>query len=286
MIRSLLLSCCGRKALLAATALSISLIGSSTLLADEYYVTDFTKTNSIYTDLNQEFPNTGPGVPGSGVGTPNSTFHFDPATYTSPNAVSGSNYANNGTTFMLASNSTGQDFDEIGSGTNPVFTLGQNGATAVHTIMGAYVGSTIDVTFTGSLGATETFNSIYVPDFYNGPTQNSASAVNGSTTNNLFDQTVFQVQNSGGGATGNTSNGWYGTYDITEQTYILDPDFAGQTLASMTISPEYNTALLYAITVDAPASTPASDAPEPASLLLLGLGALPIAAYARHRATR
>src|SRR5579884_3152387 len=35
------------------------------------HITDFNKSNNIYTNLDQEFPHTGTGTPGSGVGTPN-----------------------------------------------------------------------------------------------------------------------------------------------------------------------------------------------------------------------
>jgi hypothetical protein len=38
--------------------------------------------NNIYTDLNQNFPNTGAGTPGSHTGTPDATFVFTPWTYT------------------------------------------------------------------------------------------------------------------------------------------------------------------------------------------------------------
>jgi hypothetical protein len=78
--------------------------------ADTY----FTKDSNIDTNLNQQFPNTGPGVPGSGVGTPNPSFLYNPATFTAPSIVAGSDLASsNPTSFLLTSNSTGQDFMQL-----------------------------------------------------------------------------------------------------------------------------------------------------------------------------
>jgi hypothetical protein len=77
------------------------------------FITDFTKTNNVFTDLNQQFPNTGPGTPGSGVGVPNAAFYFDPATYTSGNAVANSDLAPSGITFLLTSDPNGRDYSEI-----------------------------------------------------------------------------------------------------------------------------------------------------------------------------
>ena len=208
------------------------------------YVTNFTTDNNIYTNLNQEFPNTGAGVPGSGVGVPNATFLYDPSTYTSPNAVLGSNLANNGIDFLLSSDSAGQDFMQLQGGQSLVIPVSIANPTAAYTLMSAYFGTSVNVTFTGSGGATETFNNIYLPDFNGGGAINQSFAVNGSVTDNLFDQTVFQVQNVGAGGSGNSSNGAFNTYDLVEQTYLLDSALIQQGLSSITITANGNTALV------------------------------------------
>src|SRR5581483_7815048 len=72
-----------------------------------------------------------------------------------------------------------------------------------------------------------------------------------------FDQTVFQVQDIGGGGSGNSSNGAFNTYGLVEQSFILGPQFAGQTLTSMTITANGSAPLLFGVTV-AGGAAPAS----------------------------
>jgi hypothetical protein len=238
--------------------------------------------NNIYANLNQQFPNTGPGVPGSGVGTPNATFLFNPATYTSPDAVAGSDLASNGINFLLASNAAGQDFDQLGSGLPTTVTVPVNltGVTAVSTLMSAYFGTSVNVTFTGT-GGTETFSNISLPDFNGGGAINQASAVNGSATNNLFDQTVFQVRDVGGGGSGNSSNGSFNTYDLVEQTFLLNSSLSGGTLTSITFTANGSTPLLFGITAVTPGVVP-----EPASIVGLSLGLAGLAAARLRRVGR
>ena len=233
------------------------------------FVTSFNKVNNIYTNLNQQFPNTGSGTPGTQVGTPNATFFFDPATYTSPNAAAGANRTTNGTTFLLSSDTSGHDFTEIGSdGVASTLTIPIDLAnvTSFHTLMAAYNGGSANVTFLGSGGAAETF-SITLPDFYTGANINQSSAVNGSATNNLFDQTVFQVNDVGAGGTGNSATGGNGTYDLTEQSYVLSGAFANQTLTSVTITQTGGTPLLLGMTADVPE-------PSTWAAMLVGMGLL------------
>jgi hypothetical protein len=236
-------------------------------------LTTFTKSNNIFTNLNQQFPNTGPGTPGSGVGTPNATFLYNPSTFTAAGLVPGSDLADNGVDFLLASNSTGQDFDEVSANHSLTISSDVNSATAVYLLTSSYNGTSFNVTFTGDGGATETFNVVGVPDFCNGGPINSASAVNGSATNNLLDQTVLQVQDVGACATGNSSNGFNATYDLTEQTFVLNSSFAGQDLTSTQIFSNGNTTLVLGETVE---STGAAT-PEPATWVL-ALGALVLGA--------
>ena len=215
-------------------------------------ITSFTKNNNIYTSLNQQFPNTGVGVPGSAVGVPNATFLFNPATYTSTDAVAGSDLANNGVNFLLASDASGHDFEQMsGSITIPV---NLSGVLSFHTLMGCYFGGSVTVTFTGADGSTEVFTNVSLPDFNGGGSLNLSSAVNGSTTDNEFDQTVFQVTDVGGGGTGtgngNSSDGYYNTYILVEQSFVLDATLAGETLTSVTITPTAGTPLLLGATAE------------------------------------
>jgi hypothetical protein len=223
-------------------------------------VTDFVKDNNIYTNLNQAYPNTGPGVPGSEVGVPNASYFFTP-----PAAGSGGslrNDVNNGIGFKLTSDAAGHDFRQIGAGSSVILPVSIANAQSVYLLTGAYFGTNIDVTVTGTGGATESFTEIGIPDF-NGGTVNS---VYGS----VADQTVFQVHNVGAGGSGNSSNGAYNYYSLTEVGLTLGSQFAGQTLQSVTITADGSTPLLLGTTIVSGGGT----VPEPASwaLMLAGFG--------------
>ncbi len=262
------------------------LAAASPARAGNNYITTFTKTDNIFTNLNQQFPNTGAGVPGSGVGVPNATFLFNPATYTSSNAVAGANQTTNGVSFLLASDAAGHDFTEIGDTPLTVAT-NLSGVTSVSALTNSYNNATETVTFTGSSGASETFAGVQLHDFngQGGPINNSAS-VNGSAVPNFFDQTAFQVNDVGAGGSGNSSNGDFSTYGLDEQTFVLSSAFAGQSLQSITfMNNGGGTPLLLGVT----ASTPASAAPEPSqaaglALTALGLGGLLLRARRRKAA--
>lgn len=250
---------------LIASACLAALSGSAH--AATTYVTDFTKTDNIYTNLNQQYPNTGPGVPGSGVGTPNATFTFDPPA-TGQGNPNNLNYVNNGISFVLTSNAAGRDFAEVGpAGFGvPVLDLpiGVFGADHLYLLMGAYVGTSFNITLNGTGGAMQTFSSIFLPDF-NGGTINS---VNGD----VADQTVFRVLDVGAGGSGNSSNGAYNYYSLTEVGLTLDPSFLGQTLTDATITSNgYETLLLGATVTSADVM---NGVPEPAtwSLMIVGFG--------------
>jgi hypothetical protein len=65
-----------------------------------------------------------------------------------------------------------------------------------------------------------------------------------------------------------------GTYVLDEQTFDLGATFAGQTLTEIILTDTHNGSdpILLGATVESPGATTAT--PEPATLTLLGLGAL------------
>ncbi len=99
---------------------------ASLLPASSVYITGWvpgnsaganTGGNNIYTNLNEQYPNTGAGTPGSEIGVANASYIYNPATYTSANFVAGSNSnAAAGISFDIASNATGQDFEQLYNG--------------------------------------------------------------------------------------------------------------------------------------------------------------------------
>jgi len=228
-------------------------------------ITNFTKTDNIYTNLNEQFPNTGPGVPGSSTGVPNSSFIFDPSTFNplNPNDV---NYVGaNGIDFDLTSNATGQDFAEVGSAGFGVssLTLPINvaDATNVYILGAAFDGTSFNITLNGTNGVSETFSSIPLPDF-NGGSINSVSPT-------VADQTVYTVTDVGAGGTGDSVTGDYNNYSLEEVGFTLDSAFSGQTLQSATITGNGYETLILGATV---ASSAVSAAPEPAAWLLMITG--------------
>lgn len=147
-----------------ATLALVSLAAAPAAHAGDTQITNFSKTNNIFTNLNQQFPNTGAGVPGSTTGVANASFLFNPATYTSLNAVAGANQTTNGTTFLISSDASGRDFSEIG-GTPLTISTNLFGVTSVHTLTNSYFNAQETITFTGSGGASETFSGVQLHDF-------------------------------------------------------------------------------------------------------------------------
>lgn len=258
----------------AVLALGSFLVMCAAARAQFVYITNFTKTNNIYTDLNEQFPASGTGVPGSGVGTPNASIIFDPSSYSSANYVAGSNLSTNGATFQVASDSGGRDFSEI---TSPLTIAVNQNVSSVYLLMASYYGTTANVTFTGADSSTETFTNVDLPDFNGGAPINQSAMVNGSLVNNYFDQTVLQVHNVGGGGTGNSTTGSFNYYDLVEPSFLLDSTLSSEMLTSITITPNGSTPLLMGVSFLA--------VPEPPSWMLLAI-ALPLAAFFLRRRLR
>jgi hypothetical protein len=259
--------------------LSFSLAAGPVAADTVTFITGFVKDNNIFTNLSQAFPNTGPGVPGSTVGQANASF-----LWASPSA----------TPFDLTSNAQGHDFATISSGGGPSapFTvpIDVKNATEVSLLLAAYQDSSFSIVFTGTGGSSLTFGenvlpgvnvTIGVANFYLGPpgSEESTAIYNFShaypaADASVISQTALVVGPAEGAAgTGNSANGFNGFYDLTEVTFILPPDFLGQTLASATLVNVTHDAstLLLGATVDS-----ASAAPEPSTwaMLLIGFGGL------------
>jgi hypothetical protein len=252
-----------------------------------YAITDFNKTDNIFTNLNQQFPHTDPGtgVPGSTVGAPNQTFVFDPSTYTSANAVAGANQTTNGVTFTLASDAAGHDFTEVQNLTGGTLTVPVNipQATSVHFLAASYFNPSADFTFTASGGVSETFSAVGLHDFNaQGGPRNQSFAFNGSATPNVLDQTAFQVTDTGAGGSGNSTNGDFATYGLEEYSFQLDPAFAGQTLDLISVTADGSNPLILGITATSGSVSPTAT-PEPSSIALFASSACAGLAFLRRR---
>ena len=245
----------------AAAVVAVAPAGAATT-----YITDFTKTSNIYTNLMQQYPNTGPGVPGSRMGTANASYLFTPQA-TGQGNPDNLNYANNGISYRLTSDAQGRDFAEIGTAdfgiTALTLPINVQSATSLYLLGAAYNGTTFNITLNGTGGVTQTFSSLFLPDF-NGGTVNSVSGA-------VADQTVFGVYGTGAGGTGNSANGSVGFYGLTQIGLTLSADFVGQTLTSATITGNgYETLILGATVV----SQDAAAVPEPAAwaMFIAGFG--------------
>jgi hypothetical protein len=155
-----------------------------------------------------------------------------------------------------------------------------NKVTQVDLLLGAYFGTSFDITFAGSGGATETFNNIGVPDFNGGGPINT-TGTDTASIGSYSDQTVFRVTDVGAGGSGNSSNGDYNNYDLLEVSFTLAGAFNSQSLSTFDISSNGNTTLLLGATAVSPSAAPAPESSTAVSFGLmaaLGLGVLAIAA--------
>jgi hypothetical protein len=251
--------------------------------------------NNIYTDLNQNFPNTGAGTPGSHTGVANATFVFTPWTYTPPAAAAtgvsftspSAPLGNNGISFQLNSNSAGQDFAQIGligapspayAGPNPLgVTIGQSNVSTVYALMSSYTGQSFSVTFNGLLGGSQTFTNISLPDFNGGGSVNSCSG-------GLCVQTVYTVHDVGGGGSGNSSNGALNTYDLTELAFTLNSALAADVLESAIFTSNGYETLLFGVSTVTTGSQSAVPLPGALPLFATGLAGLGLLGWRRKKA--
>lgn len=259
----------GRKLALAA-ACSLAAIPSSALAA-ETYLTSFTKSANLSNNLNRNYPGTGGTTAGSPNGIPNATFLYDPT------PGQNGNVADVDVSYLLTADAAGRDFAEL-LFTGPQ-TLAANvaDATAIYFLVAAYNGESLNISLTGTGGATQTFSNIFIPDFNGG---GDRDAINGD----LSLETVFKVTSVGGGGTGNSENGAFNTYYLYQLGIRLGSSFEGQGLATATLSANGYNPLLIAATVLSP-DAPASGVPEPATwgLMLAGFGLVGASARTRRR---
>ncbi len=247
--------------------------------ADQIYITNFTKSDNIYTQLNEQFPNTHGGspflfVPPTGSPSPEPSY--------APNFDNNSNLVNNGIDFQISADGNGNDFAVVSGGSTLSVSPSLPGATSVYAIVSSFdssdpggIGGTFTATFTGTRagGGTdmETFQAANLPDYYNGDGQNTSinETMTNQFTNDEADQTLFKVDDQGGAYGTDSTNGHIGNYDITELSFTLDPTLAADTLTQIqfefdntsdSVSP--GGGLIYGITAVAPV-------PEPASLGIL-----------------
>jgi hypothetical protein len=192
------------------------------------YVTGFTKSNNIQTNLIKEVP--------TGTFVANNTF---------------------ATPFQITSDNNGRNFYDGGG----VLTINVAipDVTDVYTLINAYGPSSgrqlASLEFIGSQGTTQTFtlvNGTDTRDFFQGYNGSATNGINGTTTQNAF--AVINVQDAGG--SGNVNTGGTGTYVVDEQDFHLSAAFATQMLQQIVITSLGNgTPILLGVTAQSAGGT-------------------------------
>ncbi|WP_375397803.1 PEPxxWA-CTERM sorting domain-containing protein [uncultured Sphingomonas sp.] len=268
------------RAVACLTAGLAVLVAAPAAAQTQTYITNFAKTSNIYTALNQQYPNTGPGTPGDRTGTPNATNLFTPQA-TGQGNPDNLNYANNGISYLLASDAQGHDFAEVGTAsfglTSLIVPINVVDVTNFYLLAAAYNGTTFNITFNGTGGFAQTFSNIALPDFNGG----AINTVGGGVS----DQTVFRVYGVGGGGTGNSSNGAVNYYSLTQVGFDFGNTLAGRTLTSATITGNGYETLIFGATAVSPQAVTPGAVPEPATwaMMIAGFGLVGGAMRTRRR---
>ena len=170
------------------------------------YVTNFTKTHDIQTNLIKQFP--------TGIFTADNSF---------------------ATPFDITADASGDNFYDADRPLTISTSLPE--VSDVYMLMNAYSpppGEALaTVEFIGSQGADQTFtliNGVDARDFYHGIWANT---IDGAATQNAF--TINNVRGAAG--TGNVNTGSTGTYVVDEIDFALIPAFADETLTAIKITP-------------------------------------------------
>jgi len=203
------------------------------------YVTNFTKTHDIQTNLIKQFP--------TGIFTANNSF---------------------ATPFDITADASGDNFYDADRPLTLSTSLPE--ISDVYMLLNAYSpppGKALaTVEFIGSQGADQTFtliNGVDARDFYHGIWANT---IDGAATQNAF--TINNVRGAAG--TGNVNTGYTGTYVVDEIDFALIPAFADQTLTAIKITPLGNgTPILLGVTAKSTlaafSATPTINTPQSAT---------------------
>lgn len=182
---------------------------------------------------------------------------------------------------------TGNNYGLATSGSPITTTVDLSNVSNVFTMINGFApqqGATIGtITFSYADGTSTSVNlvaGVNVRDYYQGAYANS--------TTSPSVENVFTYANTVGGAgTGNSSDGAYGTYVFDEQDFTLTDTSQLDSITITSLNSNVNsggggsgTPLLLALTVENTPNT--SAAPEPGSILLLGIGAAGLALVGRR----
>ena len=260
---------------LSIVALGAWLAGAIGAHADVFTSVTIPTSNNIQTGLISTFP-TGTFIADNALATP-----FSIPSTSSPSDCGPSNDA-------------ACNFYEGFTGTGSSITINVSipDVTDVYTLINAYITAAFiepetilaTIEFVDGNGDTETFDLVIDDDIRNfednGTDTEALNEVSltGVTAENAF--TCSYPDCLGSFGTGNVNTGAQGTYNIDEQGFALDSDFATYGLDQIIITDEFNNAtpILLGITAASPTAVP-----EPASLSMFVAGLVGLGALRRRR---